>query len=146
MNKPYHGAGILIWTVDEQDNIMVFLGKRSINPAKGKWSIPGGGWDEKKDLYNHKGKPNYLKTALRETSEEIYYSIEDINQVANLWKIHIPYFNFEVYSLNISKQRNFNCNFEFSEMKWFLIDSLPSSCIIFLKSQVSRLKKQLKNR
>lgn len=139
MKIPYHGAGILLWARDEQDKIIVLLGKRSINPDKGKWSIPGGEWNAKKDLYDSKGNPDYLRTAVRETDEELKFSIEDVGHILHLWNIRIPLFHFAVYSLQLSKQRPFTHNYEFTETKWFAIDALPKPCVMFVKSQVAAL-------
>ena len=108
MKIPYHGAGILIWTKDKQNNILILLGKRSINPSKGKWSIPGGKWDNKDGLLNKTNKPNYLETAIRETKEELYYGVENIKFVKSLWKINIPFFHFKVYSHLIPQKDCFN--------------------------------------
>ncbi len=143
MEKPYHGAGILIWSIDKDNNILVLLGNRSINPAKGKWSIPGGQWDIKKDLYDECGKPKYLKTAIRETKEELFLKIDNTRDVNALWKIDVPYFHFKVYSHQLPTQRKFNHNFEFNELKWFNISDLPINSMFFIKSQVSKLKHQI---
>ena len=78
MKIPYHGAGVLLWAKAEDEKMVILLGKRSINHEKGKWSIPGGIWDLKKDSFDDKGHPNYLKTASRETNEELHFPLQCI--------------------------------------------------------------------
>ncbi len=104
--KPYHGAGLLLWMRDEQGKPNVLLGKRSIEPGKGKWSIPGGKWDPKKDI-DTDGNPDYLKTALRETEEEIKLVISENEDFLKIWTSHIPFFHYIVYSYQVSTQRTF---------------------------------------
>lgn len=61
----FKGAGLLIYYVNKDKSIDVFLGIRNINPFKGYWSIMG-------------GKSNYressIKTAKREFSEEVLFT------------------------------------------------------------------------
>ncbi|AEV30156.1 ADP-ribose pyrophosphatase [Sphaerochaeta pleomorpha str. Grapes] len=137
MKIPYHGAGVLLWAKDEDDKMVILLGKRSINPEKGKWSIPGGGWDLRKDSFDDKGHPNYLKTAIKETNEELHFLIEDVTSIVPIWRIHIPAFHFAVYSFQLPSQRIFHHNYEFFETKWFPAEALPPSCVMFVESQVA---------
>jgi 8-oxo-dGTP pyrophosphatase MutT (NUDIX family) len=126
---------------DEQGKLNVLLGKRSIEPGKGKWSIPGGKWDDKKDIDTH-GDPDYLKTALRETEEEIGLVISGNEDFLKIWKSHIPFFHYIVYSHQVSTPKTFAHNHEFSEVRWFPIDSLPASSVGFVRSQVVALVRQ----
>jgi ADP-ribose pyrophosphatase YjhB (NUDIX family) len=142
--KPYYGAGLLLWMRDEQGMLNVLLGKRSIEPGKGKWSIPGGKWDDKKDIDTH-GNPDYLKTALRETKEEIKFIINHDETFIHLWNSQIPFFHYSVYAYQLPDRRKFNHNHEFSEIGWFAVDALPSPCEIFIRTQVTSLLKQLTN-
>lgn len=136
--KPYHGAGLLLWT-KEDHNIFVVLGKRSINPGRGKWSIPGGKWDREDDSYDKNGKPNYLRTALRETKEEISLVIKENDNIVLLWSSLIPIFHFNVYSQQLDNRIAFNHIEEFLEVNWFSVDALPEQCEWFVKSQVAAL-------
>lgn len=142
--KPYHGAGVLLYTKEEQDKTFVLLGRRSIKPGKGKWSIPGGGWDINKDKYDKNNKHNYLKTAIRETEEEISYTIKQDDNIIHLWSMNIPFFHFVVYQCRLKERINFNHNWEFSELKWFPTDKLPQDCAMFVESQVKKLIKKIK--
>ena len=136
--KPYYGAGLLVWMRDEQGKLHVLLGKRSIEPGKGKWSIPGGKWDDKKDI-DMDGNPDYLKTALRETEEEIKLVISENEDFLKIWTSHIPFFHYIVYSYQVSTQRTFVHNYEFSEVKWFSAEALPEACEWFVRTQVRNL-------
>ena len=141
-NNPYHGAGILFWTDDDNGQLSVLLGKRSINPGKGKWSIPGGGWSRSMDGYDKHNRPNYLKAAIRETHEEISFRIKSPEDLDPLWRCHIPYFHFEVYSYYLPMQTKFTHIEEFLEVDWFPVKDLPRPHVWFLTRQVSALKKR----
>ena len=142
--KPYHGAGLLLWSQDAQGKIFVLLGERVINPGKGKWSIPGGRWDHRKDI-DENGNPDYLKTALREIQEEVIFSIDHDETFMPLWSSRIPFFNFVVYGYRMLERRQFNHNYEFSEVGWFAVDALPTPCELFVRTQVASLVKRLSN-
>lgn len=59
--RKYKGAGIALF--QEQDNeYAILLGKRIINPDKGKWSIPGGRFEQTDN--------SLFETAIRELREE----------------------------------------------------------------------------
>ncbi len=141
---PYHGAGILFWTNDDNGQLSVLLGKRSINPGKGKWSIPGGGWSKYSDGYDKRNRPNYLQAAIRETNEESKYAIKSPEDLDTLWCCHIPYFHFEVYSCYLPMQIEFTHNREFLEVDWFPVEALPEPYVWFLTWQVSALKNRNK--
>ena len=142
--KPYFGAGLLIWSQDDQGTIFVLLGKRAINPGMGKWSISGGKWDAE-DI-DEKGDPDYLKTALRETKEEIKFIINYDETFMHLWNSRIPFFHYIVYAHQLPARRQFNHNNEFSELGWFPVDALPSPCEVFVRMQVSSLVKRREER
>lgn len=137
--RPYHGAGLLLWTKNENGQMCVLLGKRSINPGKGKWSIPGGKWDLEKDLYDKDGRPNYVKTALRETKEEIRLEITEDKDINQLWISRIPWFNYIVYEHYFPVQKSFAHNSEFYKVDWFSVSELPTRCAWFVRSQVATL-------
>ena len=136
--SPYHGAGILFWTTGRQDQLYILLGKRIHNPQRGKWSIPAGGWDEE-DSYDKKGRPDYLKTAIRESCEEIRITVGNLENLDYLWRRHLPFFHFVVYAYQLSEKVDVVRYQEFSEVKWFSVDALPADCVGFVRSQVSAL-------
>ncbi|NLK13131.1 MAG: NUDIX hydrolase [Spirochaetales bacterium] len=140
---PYHGAGILIWRKNIHGKTEVLLGLRKYNPQRGKWSIPGGGWDEKKDGVEAGTTPNYRATAIRETQEEIRLSIDNVDDLTHLWQIHIPAYYFRVFAYNMTKKKDIVCHAEFSQLRWFPVDSLPDNVACFVRSQVSSLMKSI---
>lgn len=144
-NFSYQGAGTLIYYVKNKDDVYVLLGKRSNNPDKDLWSIPGGGW-EYKDV-DDSGKLDYRETARRELIEETGFILPKDSKklLVNIWNIDILMFKFVVYALRITKQKlpiQYN---EFTQMKWFNINDIPKSeeCNRFIHSQIHNLKKFL---
>ncbi len=57
-------------------------------------------------------------------------------------ELHLPFFHFFVYANQLSEKRNVVRNHEFSEVKWFPVDSLPDSSVGFVRSQVVALERQ----
>lgn len=139
--RPYHGAGILFWTRDQQGRIFVLLGMRKHNPQKGKWSIPAGGWEDE-DSRDEKGRPDYRKTAIRETWEEIQFTVDNPDKLVSLWSKHLPFFHFAVYSYQLPEQEAVVRYQEFSEVKWFSVDVLPVNSVGLVRSQVAALVRQ----
>ena len=46
MKLPYKGGGVALFYKDKHTGeYSILLGKRTIEPGKGKWSIPGGGYE-----------------------------------------------------------------------------------------------------
>lgn len=139
--KPYHGAGILFLHQGEGGQLSVLLGLRTRHPQKGQWSIPAGEWDVK-DSYDGKKKRNYQATAIRETWEEIRLRVDNSEELTYLWSRHLPFFHFVVYACQLSEKRKVVRNHEFSEVKWFPVNSLPDSSVGFVRSQVAALVRQ----
>lgn len=132
-NRPYAGAGMLFWCKDN-GKIYVLLGKRANHHGLGyhQWSIPGGGKEYGEDLKD---------TAIRESSEEVGWTIHHKERVEELWNVNIPsLFRFYVYSFRCKKMFTLNkpCN-EFTEIRWFCTDNLPKERFILLDQQISRL-------
>lgn len=67
--RKYKGAGIALFKKQNND-YAILLGKRTIKPNKGKWSIPGGRF-EKSDNF-------FFETAIREFREETGINLFDI--------------------------------------------------------------------
>jgi 8-oxo-dGTP pyrophosphatase MutT (NUDIX family) len=140
--KPYHGAGVLFWCKNEHDSsISILLGKRLYNPLKGKWSVPGGGY-EREDGFISK-KFNYRATAMRESYEEIDVKA-DLNDKAAFFKCHLFFFNWELFDCEVKEKfypRHYN---EFSQLKWFSTNELPKNIPLLLKIQIAKLESILK--
>jgi 8-oxo-dGTP pyrophosphatase MutT (NUDIX family) len=146
MKKQYIGAGILFWHIDKNKEISVLLGKRKFGFDKGTWSIPGGGWDRNKDSFAE-NKPNLLKTALRETDEEIGLKIPDKKYLRFLWGKSNYFFlwkTFAVKSNSKFKVKKFKS--EFSSISWFSISELPKPLNYFIPGQLNELVKRLEKR
>ncbi|HNZ95505.1 MAG TPA: NUDIX hydrolase [Sphaerochaeta sp.] len=138
---PYHGAGILAWWKDAHGKTEVLLGLRKYNPQANMWSIPGGEWDERKDGFEEGTTPDYRATAIRETWEEIRLSIDDGDDLALLWRTHIPFYHFRVFAYPMPEKRNLVCHEEFSRLRWFPVDDLPNNTVSLVRLQVSALRK-----
>lgn len=67
--RKYKGAGIALLKKQNND-YAILLGKRTIKPNKGKWSIPGGKF-EKNDNF-------FFETAIRELRKETGINLFDI--------------------------------------------------------------------
>ena len=138
---PYHGAGVLFWHEGEGGQLSVLLGLRTHHPQKGQWSIPAGGWEDE-DAYDENKKRNYRKTAIRETWEEIKLMVGNQDDLAYLWGRHPPSFHFAVHACRLSEKRNVVRYQEFSEVRWFPVDSLLAGSVGFVRSQVAALVRQ----
>ena len=141
--KAYYGAGILMWVEAQDKDISVLLGKRSIHPGKGKWSIPGGGWSRREDGFDKQGHRDYVHAAIRETREELRFDIDNPESLIPLWRCHIPYFHFEVFSYHLRNKMEFNYNHEFREVRWVSVQNLPVPYVWFLRLQVAALERLL---
>ena len=143
MNRlPYHGAGILVWRKTAFGKTEVLLGLRMYDPQAGMWSIPGGGWDERKDGFEEGTTPDYRATAIRETWEEIRLSVEDPDLLTPLWRKDLPFYHFRVYGYPMTGTRDLVRHEEFSRLEWFPVDGLPKNTASFVRSQVSTLMKR----
>jgi 8-oxo-dGTP pyrophosphatase MutT (NUDIX family) len=140
--KPYFGAGIIFWMKDEHGELFVLLGKRSVNPGKGKWSIPGGRWEKWKDGYDCFNNHNFEQTAIRESWEEVGLSVDERDKLTPLWSRRFFLFNVIIYSYQLPKQIKSVRYQEFSEVKWFPANSIPKPHVIFVRRQVAILKKR----
>lgn len=131
----YKGAGIAIFTKNEDGEYSILLGKRKYNPGKGKWSIPGGGYEVKKDK-------NLFITAVRETMEETGI---DMNLIAKdlkpiVCKFHFVFFTWDTYMYDLG---NFSLpEFrirEFSELRSIPLSELKNFNLCFgIKTEVRK--------
>jgi 8-oxo-dGTP pyrophosphatase MutT (NUDIX family) len=74
--RTYHGAGIIFWTHTKKGEIVILLGKRSMESAKPPLVVPGGGW-ETADGYESDGNISYKAAARRESIEEMGMKVSD---------------------------------------------------------------------
>lgn len=124
--KKYKGAGIAI-IKKQNDELFILLGKRTEKPQKGKWSIPGGGFE--------KYDKSLFETALREFREETRIDLsETINEKdALICDFHFPVFEWKTFIFEVNSDfptpRKF-CH-EFSEMKFISINELKNFKLAF---------------
>ena len=137
----YKGAGIL-FIKKEEKQYFVSLGKRTVSPQKGYWSIPGGRMSVKDDC-------DFWKCAVRETKEEYFNNSGTALLKSNLelkidkkTRITIPFF-FEFHTFLIDSTGfdvDFCHNYEFSEVRWFSIGSLPEKTHFGVKYSLAMFK------
>lgn len=140
MNINYHGAGILFYHVDKKGEVFVLLGKKSY--AGKEWSIFGGGWEKKDGYYND--EKNLLKTAVRETQEEVGITVP-LSVPKKIWEKKIPFYSWETYVVGL-KNKLFIKRFspEIARVGWFNIDRLPDRCYPSLYPQIEIIRSRLK--
>lgn len=69
--KAYYGAGVIVYSYDEEGRLCILLELRAKQlRGGGTWGIPGGGYEENKDGMTPDGKRNLKACAIRETGEE----------------------------------------------------------------------------
>lgn len=121
----FKGAGILFLKKEESKNF-ISLGKRTINPHKGYWSVPGGKLD-------YRDNKEYFKCAMRETNEEYFYyqknEFQKVSQIQFIKEciINIPFiFEYHTFLIDITGlQIEFSPNWEFEKIDWFDSKQLP---------------------
>ena len=121
----YQGAGIL-FLKKINGQIYISLGKRTINPQKGFWSIPGG-------KMSHSDNRDFLLCAWRETKEEYFHKRPDeFSRISNINYIKesrftVPFiFEYRTFLVDLSDiDIKFYHNWEFSLVDWFELRNLP---------------------
>jgi len=144
-HRGYHGAGIIFWSRDDDHQVRILIGKRSMRPQNHCWSFPGGGW-ELKDGFDEKGKPAYKEAAIRESGEEMGMAVEQPQKLVLLWGLHVPGFHYQVYGYELERVKKPPFISEFSEARWVGLHQLPSPRVFFVASQVRRLECYLKHK
>ena len=141
--RRYKGAGIALFQ-KRNDVYAILLGKRMISPQKGKWSIPGGGFE--------KDDTSLYKTALREFKEETGIDLTGMvyEKDAVIRSFKYPFFEWKTFMFetapSFSVPQKF-C-FEFSEMKFVLLKDLKHYQLAFgVKKEIGKfLKNSAKKR
>lgn len=142
MKLPYKGGGVALFYKDKiTAEYSILLGKRSINPGKGKWSIPGGGYES--------FDSNLAATAQREFKEETGIALKDVCDVArnHIYKIRLPLFCwdtllYEVTSTDFLSKARIS---EFSELKFISFSELKSYKLAFgVKAEIEAFKHKIK--
>ncbi len=112
--KPYTGAGIALFQ-NREDGVYVLLGLRAIEPKKGTWTFPGGGFDVSID--------NTLEdTAYREFKEEVYSDIRiPMYKKYGKFSITVPFFKWRTFIVDDTEKSlvlSTRLSFEFSKLEW----------------------------
>lgn len=128
--RRYRGAGVLLACTGRDGVDRVLLGKRTIRPFEGRWTVPGGEREGRDGM----GREGDLRAAVRELGEELggYRPIRDrfpewsFDERAS-WALTLPFFRFRVFLCRIDEVPAGwpVMNHEFSEVEWFPVDSLP---------------------
>lgn len=142
MKLPYKGAGVALFkNMGELYGYGVLIGKRTNNPGKGKWSIPGGEYDSRdKDL---KG------TAEREFREEMELDLFRIVQGNEpvIHRMRFPLFTWNTYMYDVgSWSLPATRIHEFSEMKFVPVSELGKYDLAFGVKQEVRAFMRKHNR
>ena len=141
--RRYKGAGIALFQ-KRNDVYAILLGKRTISPQKGKWSIPGGGFE--------KDDTSLYKTALREFKEETGIDLTGMvhEKDAVICSFKYPFFEWKTFMFKIdslfSAPKIFS--YEFSEMNFVLLKDLKDYQLAFkVKKEIGKfLKNSAKKR
>ena len=126
--RKYNGAGVLFYRETEKGT-EILLGKRSHNPYKGYWTIPGGG---------KKSKESFRDAAMREAQEELSYgaNVDFNNKECFLWDLKpssmvLPFFyRYDTFLVKVIKEplgflSMVNSEFEKDTMRWHPVNNLP---------------------
>lgn len=131
------GAGVILYSFNDDKTISVLLGKRSNNPGRGSWGVPGGGM-EKADL------DDFQNTAIRECLEETEIKIE--KPMIEFDRLSFPHLDWRTYikEVAIKNRKLFICEME--ESDWFNIEALPYPLVSHLDKELIDLKKVLETK
>jgi len=142
MKLPYKGGGVALFQKNDINDFTILLGKRKNKPGKGKWSIPGGGYEDK--------DKNLIDTAKREFREETGLNLNSILAtktpiICHLW---IPFaFNWFtlIYVLKNDWKLTNNIFHEFSEVKQISLRDLNKYKLAFgVKTEVRTFNRKYK--
>ena len=116
--RKYKGAGIALFQKQDND-YAILLGKRTIKPNKGKWSIPGGGFE--------KTDNSLFETAIRELREETGINLSSTTEKAPIiCSFHYPFFKWITFMFEVDS--NFHVPerfcYEFSEMRFISLNEI----------------------
>ncbi len=123
--KPYKGAGIALFKKINGD-YSILLGKRNINPDKGKWSIFGGK-REKEDKSD-------WDTAKREFFEESYINFDTLKtKEIEECKFCLPFFKWTTFLREVDDSFSAPNYFssEFSDLKFIALNEINKYKLAF---------------
>lgn len=118
--KSYKGAGVALFQ-NRDDGVYVLLGLRDIEPKKGTWTFPGGGFDSKKDK-------TLEDTAYREFNEEVFYDIRTpAFKQLDKFSIIVPFFSWSTLIVEDTEKAltlSTKLSFEFSKLEWIEVSKI----------------------
>ena len=129
------GAGVILYSFDDDMDIYILLGKRIYNPGKGSWGIPGGGMED----VDH---DDFQSNAIRECFEETEIRIE--KPLVEFDRLSFPHLDWRTYIKEVPQDDRKLFKTEMEESDWFLIDKLPAPLVSHLEDELFRLKEFLK--
>lgn len=124
------GAGVILYSIDSDNQILVLLGKRIYDPGKGSWGIPGGGMEEDND--------DFEINAIRECYEETDIIID--KPLTEFDRLSFPHLDWRTYTKEVDFKNRKLFKSEMEESKWFSIDDLPTPLVSHLEEELIRLK------
>lgn len=135
--RKYKGAGIALFKKQNND-YAILLGKRTIKPNKGKWSIPGGGF-EKTDI-------SLFETAIRELREETGINLSITTEKdAVICSFKYPFFEWKTFMFEVDSDYTVPKSFcyEFSEMRFISLKEIYQYELAFgVKKEINHFKKR----
>jgi len=139
--RKYKGAGIALFKKQNND-YAILLGKRTIKPNKGKWSIPGGRF-EKSDNF-------FFETAIREFREETGINLSNsVNEKnAIICSFHYPCFEWKTFMFEVDSDFHVPETFcyEFSEMRFISLKEIHQYELAFgVKKEIKHFKQKFFN-
>lgn len=133
--KKYKGAGIAL--LKKQNNDYAFLlGKRTIKPDKGKWSIPGGRF-EQTDI-------SLFETAIRELREETGINLINNEKDAVVCSFHYPFFEWKTFMYEVDSYflAPKILGYEFSEIRFIPLKEIQKYKLAFgVRKEIRRFLK-----
>ena len=134
--KKYKGAGIALFQKQNND-YAILLGKRIIKPNKGKWSIPGGGFEQTDN--------SLFETAIRELREETGIDLSSIENDAVICSFHYPFFEWKTFMFEVDSDFHVpeRYCYEFSEMRFISLKEIHQYELAFgVKKEINHFKKK----
>ena len=123
--KTYQGAGIALFK-KTSEGYSILLGKRTINPDKGKWAIFGG----KSETFDK----TPFETAKREFKEESGLLFSSINtKFLGECKFNLPFFKWTsfLYEIEVSFNIPKHISYEFSDLRFISLSELKNYELAF---------------
>lgn len=138
--KTYKGAGIALFK-KTSDGYSVLLGKRTIKPNKGKWSIFGG----RTESYDN----TPFETAKREFREESYIDLDSLNaKLIGTCKFNLFVFKWSTFLYIVDESFSPPTRFcsEFSEFRFIKLTEIKNYKLGFgVKKEIREFLKLVNN-